>query len=52
MFKGLIIVFLLILALIDLVAIFKPDIKRYIEDKKRAKRRKAFGKKMKNLEIK
>ncbi len=52
MFKGLIIVFLLILALIDLVVIFKPDIKRCIEDKKRAKRRKVFGKKMKKLEIK
>lgn len=52
MLKILIIIFFGILAMIDIIAILEPTIKRYLEAKEKSKKRKAFGKKMKKLEIK
>ena len=52
MIKACIVIFLIILALIDLAGIFGSDIKKAIEKRKSKKRMKAFAKKMKNLEIK
>ena len=52
MLKVCIVIFLFILALIDLIAIFEKDIKKAIENRKSKKRIKAFAKRMKDLEIK
>lgn len=52
MLKVCIIIFLFILALIDLVGIFGESIKEAVKKCKNKKRRKAFTKKMKELEIK
>lgn len=52
MLKKLIIIFISIFAIIDLIIVFAPRIKKWIEKCKRKKRQKAFGRKMKDLEIK
>lgn len=54
--KIIIIAFIGLLAVIDLVAIFGPDVRKFFikkaEQKKRKKKQKAFAEKMKSLEIK
>lgn len=52
MLKKLIIIFISIFALIDLIIIIAPRIKKWVQKLKRKKRQKAFGRKMKDLEIK
>lgn len=52
MLKKLIIIFLSIFAVIDLIIVLTPRIKKWIERRQRKKRQKAFGRKMKDLEIK
>lgn len=52
MLKKLIIIFISIFAIIDLIIVLAPRIKKWIEKCKRKKRQKAFGRKMKDLEIK
>lgn len=48
MLKIFIIIFLCIIVIIDIV----PKVKRYLEMKEKMKKRKTFGEKMKQLEIK
>ena len=52
MLKKLIIIFISIFAIIDLIIIVAPRIKKLVQKIKRKKRQKAFGQKMKDLEIK
>lgn len=52
MLKILIIIFISIFAIIDIIAIVYPSIKKRVEEKKRQKRQAAFREKMKRLEIK
>lgn len=52
MLKILIIIFISIFAIIDIIAIVYPSIKKRVEKKKRLKRQAAFREKMKELEIK
>lgn len=52
MLKILIIIFISIFAIIDIIAIVYPSIKKCVEEKKRLKRQAAFREKMKRLEIK
>ena len=52
MLKILTIIFISIFAVIDIIAIVHPSIKKHIEENKRLKRQIAFREKMKKLEIK
>lgn len=52
MLKVLIIIFFCILAIIDIIAITGPKIKKHLEAKKIKQKRKEFGERMKKLEIK
>jgi len=52
MLKVLIIVFISIFAVIDIIAIIGPAVRKYLDKKNKLKRRKAFAEKMKELEIK
>lgn len=52
MLKKLIIIFISIFAIIDLIIVLAPRIKKWIEKCKRKKRQKAFERKMRDLEIK
>ena len=52
MLKSLIIIFISIFVIIDVAAICGPDLRKFLNNKKRKKEQKAFADKMKKLEIK
>lgn len=52
MLKILIIIFISIFVIIDVAAICGPDLRKFLNNKKKKKEQKAFADKMKKLEIK